>query len=287
MFYTLLAMVAFAGNSVLCRLAFQDTDIDAASFTVVRLLSGALVLWLLVACRSKRSDLQAGSWWSAWALFLYAAAFSFAYLSLTTGTGALLLFGAVQVTMIGVGLWQGERLSRWQSLGLASATGGLVLLLLPGVSAPPFVSALVMLTSGVAWGVYSLRGRGVMDATRATAGNFARAVPLGLGLFLACLPWVRLDATGLLYAVLSGALASGLGYAIWYQALTGLGAAQAATVQLSVPVLAALGGIIWLSEPLTLRFALASVAVLGGVALVLFRRGGAGMQKKTAKSDRA
>ncbi|GAA3531907.1 DMT family transporter [Zobellella aerophila] len=262
---TLLAMIAFAGNSLLCRLAFQGTGIDAASFTGMRLLSGALVLWLLVA--------RGGSWWPAWALFLYAAAFSFAYLSLDTGTGALLLFGAVQVTMIGAGLWRGERLNRWQSLGLGCAFAGLVGLLLPGVSAPPFAGAVIMLTGGVAWGVYSLRGRGVADATRTTAGNFLRAVPLGLGLFFACLPWVRLDATGLWYAVLSGTLTSGLGYAVWYRALGGLNATQAATVQLSVPMLAALGGILWLSEPLTLRFLLASVAVLGGVALVILRRG--------------
>ncbi|WP_116472855.1 DMT family transporter [Zobellella maritima] len=270
---TLLAMIAFAGNSVLCRLAFQGTEIDAASFTGMRLLSGALVLWLLVVLNGRKGALKAGSWWSALALFLYAATFSFAYLSLATGTGALLLFGAVQVTMIGAGLWRGERLNRWQSLGLGSAFAGLVGLLLPGISAPPFAGAVIMLTSGVAWGVYSLRGRGVTDATRVTAGNFMRAVPLGAGLFFAWLPWTRLDAMGLWYAVLSGGLTSALGYALWYRALSGLNATQAATVQLSVPIIAALGGILWLSEPLTLRFLLASVAVLGGVALVIFGRG--------------
>lgn len=269
---TLLAMIAFAGNSVLCRLAFQETDIDAASFTGVRLLSGALALWLLLAVRDQRPGAQAGSWYSAWALFLYACAFSFAYLSLTTATGALLLFGAVQVTMITAGLWRGERLRRWQSLGLACALAGLVGLLLPGISAPPFAGALVMLSGGVAWGIYSLRGRGGSDATQATAGNFARTVPLALLLCLGFLPWARLDAMGLGYAMLSGGLTSGLGYAIWYRALSGLNATQAASVQLSVPVLAALGGIVLLGEPLTLRFVLASVAVLGGVALVICRR---------------
>lgn len=268
---TLLAMLAFAGNSLLCRAAFHATRIDAASFTSIRVVAGAIALWLIVRVRSGKVQ-TGGSWASALALFAYAAAFSFAYVSLTAATGALLLFGAVQATMIGVGQWRGERLRSWQLLGLACALGGLIGLLLPGLSAPPLHGAALMLAAGVAWGVYSLRGKGAGDPLRATAGNFLRAVPFAVVLSLAMLSKASFDAAGAALAVTSGALTSGIGYAIWYTALPRLKAASAATVQLSVPLIAALGGIALLGEPPTLRLLLAAAAILGGIGLVIVER---------------
>ncbi|MFG0414595.1 EamA family transporter [Ectopseudomonas khazarica] len=272
---TSLAMLAFAGNSLLCRLALRETAIDAASFTAVRLLAGACALWLLLQLRQNRQA-PAGSWAGAVALFTYAAAFSFAYLQLDTGVGALLLFGAVQLSMLLWGLLRGERLGLCASLGTALATAGLLALLLPGASAPPLLAALLMLLAGVAWGAYSLLGRGQGNPLAVTAGNFLRATPLALLLALAVLPQLNWDGPGLFYALLSGALTSGVGYAIWYSALPGLHASQAATVQLSVPILAALGGSLLLGEALTLRLLLSAVAVLGGIALVLSARQRAG-----------
>ncbi|MDH4019510.1 MAG: DMT family transporter [Xanthomonadales bacterium] len=268
---TSLAMVAFAGNSLLCRQALKHTAIDPASFTVIRLVSGALILWLLARMKQSGSTGK-GSWPSAFALFVYAAGFSFAYISLTAGSGALLLFGAVQVTMIGHGLWKGERLRALQTLGVLLALGGLVGLLLPGLSAPPLTGAALMIAAGVAWGIYSLRGKGAGDPTRVTAGNFMRAVPITIILSLLMLDFASVDSAGFYYAVASGGLASGLGYAIWYTVLPALRNTSAATVQLSVPVIAALGGIAFLGEPITLRLVLASVAILGGIALVIVQK---------------
>ncbi len=268
---TLVTLTAFAANSILCRLALKQTGIDAASFTAVRLASGAFALWLIVSLRGGARGME-GSWPSALALFAYAAAFSFAYVTLPAGTGALLLFGAVQATMILAGLRGGERFGARQSIGLALALGGLGYLMLPGLSAPPLGGSVLMLVAGIAWGVYSLRGRGITNPLGATAGNFLRAAPLGLALALAALPWLRLDWAGLGYAVLSGALASGAGYAIWYAALRGLTATSAATVQLSVPVIAAMGGVLFLNEPITPRLVFASAAILGGIALVVLSR---------------
>lgn len=267
---TLLAMIAFASNSLLCRAALKGTNIDAASFTLVRLFSGALTLFLVVRL-GRAGATKAGNWPSALALFVYAAAFSFAYLSLSAGTGALLLFSAVQATMILWGWRAGERLGARQLIGLTIALAGLVVLLLPGIAAPPLRGSLLMLSAGVAWGAYSLRGRGEKSPAAATTGNFLLAVPLAAALSLALLPWARLDSLGMIYAVLSGAIASGFGYVVWYAALPDLKAASAASVQLSVPVLTAAGGILLLGEPLTIRFLLASVAVLGGIALVVIR----------------
>jgi len=212
-----------------------------------------------------------GNHGSALALFVYAAGFSLAYVALATGTGALLLFGAVQATMVGVGLYRGERLARAQWLGLALALSGLVALMLPGATAPPLAAAIVMLVAGAAWGVYSLRGKGAADATAVTAGNFLRALIWLLPLALFAWPSQWPKVSGLLYAALSGALASGAGYATWYLALRGLASSTAATVQLSVPVLAALAGVLWMDEALTLRLVLASAAILGGITLVIRR----------------
>ena len=268
---TSLAMLAFAGNSLLCRMALKHTEIDAASFTSIRLLSGAIALWLIVQLQGG-AIAKAGRWSAAFALFVYAACFSIAYISLPAGTGALLLFGAVQVTMIGYGLYSGERLQMLQSLGLLLALAGLVGLLLPGLSAPPWQGSVLMLGAGIAWGVYSLLGKRVKNPTQATAGNFLRAVPFTLGFSLIYLPNLSWDSAGIFYAVASGAIASGIGYAIWYRALPDLQATQAATVQLSVPILAAVGAILFLSEPMTLRLGLAAIAILGGISLVIGQR---------------
>ena len=261
-------MVCFAGNSLLCRLALHGTQIDAASFTAIRIASGAAMLWLIVRVRDG-APAVAGSWSSAAALFAYAIAFSYAYVTLTAGTGALILFGTVQATMIGYGLWRGERLSALQAGGFTLAIAGLVGLLLPGLSAPPLTGALLMIAAGAAWGVYSLHGAGGHDATQVTAGNFLRAVPLALAVGAAMLPWAALDAHGIAYAVASGAIASGIGYSIWYAALRGLTATGAATIQLTVPVIAAAGGILFLDESVTLRLIAASFAILCGVAIVI------------------
>ena len=271
---TLLAMIAFAGNSLLCRAALKQTSIDAATFTFIRIFSGAAALWLIMKMRGAAWK-EAGNWSSALALFAYAAAFSFAYNSLSAGTGALLLFGAVQATMILWGFRRGERLHTIQIVGLVVAVTGLVVLLLPGLSAPPLSGSILMLGAGVAWGIYSLRGKVEKNPVSSTAGNFLRAVPLAAIVSIMLLPWARLDRPGIGYAVISGAIASGLGYVIWYAALSGLRAASAATVQLSVPVLAATGGILLLGEPITFRYLIASIAVLGGIALVIIEKNSA------------
>lgn len=265
---TALSLLAFAGNSLLCRAALRESAIDPASFTSIRLLAGAITLWLLLRLRAG-SARGGGDWASAIALFVYAAGFSFAYVGLGAATGALLLFGAVQVTMIGIGLWNGERLRGWQLSGLLLAGSGLVALLLPGLSAPPLGSALLMVLAGLAWGVYSLRGRGSADPTRATAGNFLRAVPLALVLSLLAAHQFAFDGVGIGYALASGAITSGLGYMLWYTVLPSLRATQAATVQLSVPVLTAAAGVILLGESMSLRLLMTSIAVLGGIALVI------------------
>ncbi|MEP9325811.1 DMT family transporter [Paraburkholderia phymatum] len=268
---TVVAMFAFAGNSLLCRVALKGTAIDPATFTSVRIVSAAVVLWIILRTRGELQRVG-GNWLSAFALFAYAAAFSFAYVSLAAGTGALLLFGAVQATMIGYALARGDRLRLFQWIGLACALAGLVGLVLPGVSAPPLFASLLMLCAGIAWGVYSLRGKLAADPTVTTAGNFVRAIPfaglVSAGMFASA----RVDDAGLSFAVLSGGLTSGVGYVIWYAALKHIPSATAATVQLSVPLIAAAGGILLLGEPLTARLALSSLAILGGIALVVARR---------------
>lgn len=252
-------------------MALAHTNIDAASFTTIRLIAGAATLWLIVRL-ARNARAGQGSWISAFALFAYAANFSFAYSTLSAATGALLLFGAVQATMISYGLATGERLRKVQLGGLIIALAGLVGLLLPGLSAPPLWGSVLMLLAGVAWGVYSLRGRGTGDPTRVTSANFLRAVPMAIVMSVLMHQQLEIDLHGAMYAVLSGALASGVGYSIWYTVLPSLRATSAATVQLSVPVITALGGIVLLSEPMSLRLALTSAAILGGIALVVMRR---------------
>lgn len=269
----LFSLVAFAANSVFCRLALMDGAIDPASFTVVRLASGAVFLMLLLHLR-KPALAMGGSWRGGLALFLYAFLFSAAYLQLGAGAGALLLFGAVQITMFGFAGYKGERITTRMLLGMLIAFAGLLVLLLPGAEAPPLTSALLMAASGLAWGVYSLLGKGSPRPLADTAGNFARSLPC-LVLLVPVL-WVgggaHVTAPGLLYALGSGVLASGAGYAVWYGVVRQVSAQQAATMQLSVPVLAALGGVCLIGEPLSLRLLVACVVVLGGIALALVSR---------------
>ena len=263
---TALAMLAFAGNSLLCRVALRDTAIDAASFTAIRIVSGALMLAILLKARGAR-PMAGGSWLAGLMLFSYAAFFSFAYRELSAATGALLLFGAVQMTMMGFGLFSGERLGGIKLAGLALALAGLVTLLLPGLAAPPLAGAALMVAAGASWGVYSILGKRLGDPTAATGGNFMRAVPFAAALGLAAVNQSSVDLHGALYAVLSGAITSGLGYALWYAALPALTSTSAAIIQLSVPALAALGGALLLSEPVTTRLLIASGAILGGIAI--------------------
>jgi drug/metabolite transporter (DMT)-like permease len=263
---TAASLAAFAANSLLCRLALKAAHIDAASFTSLRLVSGAAVLWLLVRAKGARPR---GDVYSALALFVYAIAFSFAYVSLGVGVGALLAFGAVQLCMLAAGLWQGERPGPAQLAGLALSLGGLVYLVWPGLAAPEPIGAALMIVAGLAWGVYSLRGRGSADPVNSTAGNFLLAAPLAVLCNLPFLPRLHLDPAGVLYALVSGAVTSGLGYVLWYSALKDLTATRAAIVQLSAPVIAAFGGVWLLSESFTARLAVASCAILGGVALAI------------------
>jgi len=269
---TALAMVAFAANSVLARLALGDGHMDAASFATVRVVSGALALAAIALYRSEGQVRWDADWRAALALFVYMAFFSFAYLSLGAGTGALILFGAVQLTMFIVALRSGEPFSAISWAGLLIAIAGLVYLVSPGVTAPEPAGALLMAVAGIAWGVYSLLGRKAADPTRATAWNFLLSVPLVLVTSLIFMKQFHATPFGIALAIASGVLASGIGYVLWYSALRGLAATSAATVQLSVPVIAAVGGVMLLSEDLTSRLLIASVATLGGVAIVLLQR---------------
>ncbi len=265
---TCTALVAFAANSLLCRAALAPATIDAGAFTALRLISGALTLAMLAA---RTQGVQGGSWPSGAALFAYAIAFSFAYRLIPAGSGALILFGSVQATMIGRELLRGGRPHHREWLGLALAFGGLVGLTRPGLHAPDPRGAALMTLAGVAWGVYSLRGRGAGHPLAATADNFARSVPLALVALLPPLAPRQLSVPGALLAVASGAIASGLGYVAWYAALRGLSASQAAIVQLAVPPLAAVGGVVLLGETLEARLLLGGGAIIGGIALAVTR----------------
>lgn len=269
---TALAMLAFAANSLLCRLALEAGQIDPASFASIRLLAGVVALVGLSVLLRRGSPSLAANWRAAFALFTYVVFFTFAYVSLGAATGALILFGAVQLTMFAFALRAGERVAPLAWLGSAVAVCGLIYLVSPGLTAPNPAGALLMAVAGAAWGVYSLLGKGAADPVAATTSNFLHAAPLALIVSLFSLPNMQISSAGVALAVASGALASGCGYAVWYAALPGLSAARAATVQLSVPVIAAFGGAVMLAEPITARLVLASVATLGGVALVLTQR---------------
>ena len=263
-----LAMAAFAANSLLCRIALSQTSTDPATFTMIRLLAGALTLSMIVVLR-KRTLRNAGNWPGALSLLTYAIAFSFAYVNLPTGTGALLLFGSVQATMIITGLYQGEHLRVIQWMGLLTAFGGLIVLVAPGIHAPNPYSALLMAVAGMAWGAYSLLGRKQGDPLTATAGNFLKAAPLSL-LFLPLTS--SMDSLGTILAIISGSISSGVGYAIWYSILPSLKATQAASVQLTVPVIASTAAVFILGEHVTFGLVIASAAILGGIALVILGR---------------
>jgi len=271
-FLTLIAMLAFAANSLLCRLALGQELIDAAGFATVRVISGAAALTLMMLPRWRVRSRASVDWRSAAALFAYMALFSFAYLSLSAGTGALVLFGAVQLTMFVAALRGGERFALMSWGGLTLAVVGLVYLVSPGLTAPDPTGAILMAIAGVAWGLYSLLGRNVPDALEATANNFIYSAPFVILISLLFMGEFHSSLSGLLLAAISGAITSGLGYVVWYSALRGLSATRAATVQLSVPAIAAIGGVLLLSEQVTLRLVLASVATLGGVWIVLVQR---------------
>lgn len=271
---TVLALLAFAGNSVLCRLALNDNIIDAASFTSIRLFSGAIFLLLLISINVHKSpqkiiNIKAGSWLSALFLFIYAGAFSYAYISLDTGTGALILFGSVQVTMILSDIFKGKKLLLAEWLGLIIAFIGLIILLMPRASAPSLTGFLLMAISGIAWGFYTLAGRGSKTPLVDTTNNFLRTLPfIGL-LMLLTLSNIELSNQGILLAIISGTMTSGLGYAIWYSALSGLTVKHAAIIQLSVPVIAAIGGVIFSNETINIELITSSFLVLGGVLTVI------------------
>lgn len=267
---TALAMSAFAANSIFCRIGLGTGGIDAASYTTLRLVSGAIVLALIgLVAGGRPQERRSGSWLSAGMLFLYAIAFSFAYLSLSIGSGALILFGAVQATMILAGLRSGERPHPVEWVGLALALLGLVYLVSPGITAPSPIGSIIMAVAGIAWGVYSLRGRAESDPLAGTTVNFIRSTPMALVVSLIALGSLHITARGALFAVLSGGVASGLGYVIWYAALRNLTSTRAAMVQLSVPVLAAVGGVLFLSEAVSVRLVISSVTILGGIAFAL------------------
>ena len=269
-FLTGVAMLAFAGNSILCRLALRDGAIDPASFTSVRLVSGAVTLMVILWITRRGDTPRAhGSWLSACVLFFYAICFSYAYITLSAGAGALILFGFVQGTMIAIGIWSGDRPTTPEWLGWSLAFAGLVWLVLPGVEAPPWSGASLMAIAGIAWGVYSIRGRTESDALASTASNFMLTIPMVAVLTLVTFTGADISTHGITLAIVSGAITSGIGYVIWYAALEYLSAIQAALVQLSVPAIATAGGVLLLLEPLSLRLLIASALVLGGISIAL------------------
>lgn len=272
---TILALLAFAGNSLLCRIALHETSIDPVSFTTIRLVSGAMcLLFIVMFVKRERLSFRQKSWRSALWLFIYAICFSLSYIGLSAGTGALILFATVQLTMLSISWWKGDRFSLPQWAGFALAWLGLVYLFLPGVTAPPLSSALLMCGSGIAWALYTLRGQHGGDPTHATALNFIFSIPFALFFSVIGVSYATatLDTSGVVYAVLSGAITSGMGYAIWYAVLPSMKASTAASLQLSVPIIAALAGVLLLDEILTVRLSIASICILGGVGLVLYYR---------------
>ncbi|MFC1877021.1 DMT family transporter [Thermodesulfobacteriota bacterium] len=271
--FTTLALIAFAANSVLCRLALGEKAIDAAGFTSVRLLSGALVLLcILIFSGDKNGSSTKGSWSAAFMLFLYAVTFSFAYLTLNTGTGALILFGSVQITMILRSLFSGNRLLSIEWMGMIVAFSGIVYLVLPGVTAPSFTGFSLMASAGIAWGLYTLKGKASANPFSDTTYNFLRSVPFVIVLGLLFFRNAHISREGIILAAISGGITSGIGYTLWYIALRGLSATQAAVVQLSVPVIAGFGGVVFISEQISLRLTLSALLTLGGILMVILSR---------------
>lgn len=265
-----LALIAFAANSILCRLALGSEAIDASSFTVIRLLSGTIVLLIIICSTRKTTRVSTkGSWAASFMLFIYAVTFSYAYISLDTGTGALILFGAVQITMILLSLITGTRLHFSEWTGVTIAFSGFVYLVLPGVTAPSTAGFLLMTVAGIAWGIYTLKGRSSKSPLMDTAYNFFRTTPFVILLAVITINNTNYSSEGILFALLSGGITSGIGYTIWYIALGGLSSTQAAVLQLSVPVIAALGGVVFVSEAITFRLIISATMVLGGILLVI------------------
>lgn len=268
-----LALLAFAGNSILCRLALGNNTIDAASFTTIRLLSGIVVLAvILIMTNSGCAQTAKGSWRASAMLFIYAVTFSFAYISLDTGIGALILFGSVQITMILASLFSGNKLHYSEWVGVIIAFTGFVYLVMPGLATPSLMGFILMTVAGIAWGFYTLAGRGTKNPFSDTAYNFLRTLPLVIVLIAFTFQSTNLSREGILLAVLSGGITSGLGYSVWYIALGGLSATQAAVVQLLVPVIAAIGGVLFASEMITQRLVLSSLMILGGILAVVLGR---------------
>ncbi len=267
---TCLALIAFAANSVLCRLALGNQTIDASSFTIVRLFSGAITLWLITKLSNKRSSATVkGSWTASALLFIYAISFSYAYIILDTGTGALILFGSVQLTIISISLISGTHLSLAEWLGITIAFGGFIYLIMPGVTTPPLPGFLLMSLSGIAWGAYTLKGKNSQNPLLETSFNFSRTLPFLIILSFLTYPYFNFSTTGLTLAIISGSITSGIGYTIWYTALKNLSSVQAAIVQLTVPIIASLGGIIFISETISFRLIISSSLILGGILLVI------------------
>ncbi|MCP4985294.1 MAG: DMT family transporter [Colwellia sp.] len=275
---TLLSLIAFAANSLITRLALEATQIDEASFIAIRLVSGALFLWLFLLSKNNSQAYKAGSWFSAFSLFIYAACFTYGYGLIAAGSGALILFGSVQITMTIIGYKEGERLNSIQCFGFFLAILGLIILMLPGITAPSFSGAVLMSAAGIAWGFYTLQGRGETNPASATAGNFIKAAPMSITLWLLInigdystynVVQVGFIDSGVCYALLSGIVTSGIGYIIWYSVLPELKASQAAIIQLSVPILVTLAGTFLLNEVITLRIFIASFTLLLGTFLVL------------------
>jgi len=275
--FTGLALIAFAANSVLCRLALGESAIDASTFTIVRLLAGAIVLTVIMSISKIKSNSNTnsstkGSWPASIALFIYALTFSFAYVTLDTATGALILFGSVQIAMILMSIFSGNRLHISEWFGMAIAFTGFVYLILPGVTTPSVIGFLLMTVSGIAWGIYTLKGRGSKNPIMDTAFNFLRTMPFVIILAIVTFKYAHYSSEGILLAVLSGSIASGIGYMIWYSALSGLSVTQAAVLQLLVPVIAAVGGSIFVSESISFRLTVSSAMILGGILMVVLGR---------------
>ncbi len=279
--FTTLALIAFAANSVLCRLALGDDSIDAASFTIIRLLSGAITLWVLLHfkkifySKSNNQEESKGSWYGSLMLFIYALTFSFAYITLDTATGALILFGSVQITMILINTIKGNRLHIVEWFGVVLAFIGFVYLMLPGINTPSAFGFILMTISGIAWGLYTLNGRSSENPLMDTAHNFIKTIPLVIVVALIQLLIMKnthLSSTGIILAILSGAIASGVGYSIWYSALPNLSVVLSAVLQLLVPVIAALGGVLLVNELITQRLLLSALMILGGILLVIIAK---------------
>lgn len=284
-----LALIAFAANSVLCRLALGNEAIDASSFTVIRLLSGSIVLLIIISSTRRNSRSTAitstkGSWTASFMLFIYATTFSYAYISLDTATGALIIFGSVQITMILLSLISGTRLHITEWAGVVVAFTGFIYLILPGVTTPSVIGFTLMTVAGVAWGIYTLKGRGSKSPLMDTAYNFFRTTPLVVLLAISTIDNINYSSEGIVLALLPGGITSGIGYTLWYIALGGLSSTQAAVLQLSVPVIAALGGIIFVSETITFRLTISATMVLGGILIVVLGKYYSSQHKSTVKT---